>query len=84
MDKKQLITDAQLHAKDTGSYEVQITILTARILHLAEHLKINKKDLHSKRGLLQMVSKRRKLLKNYKEKQPEAAAKLMEKLEIRK
>ena len=84
MDKKQLIADSQLHSKDTGSYAVQITILTARILHLAEHLKHNKKDLHSKQGLLKMVSKRQKLLTKYKEKKPEEATELMKKLGIRK
>jgi small subunit ribosomal protein S15 len=50
------------HEGDTGSSEVQIAILTARINHLNEHLKINKKDHHSRRGLLKMVGKRRRLL----------------------
>jgi small subunit ribosomal protein S15 len=83
MDKKQLIKDSQVHETDTGSYSVQITLLTAQILHLAEHLKIHKKDLHSKRGLLQMVAKRRKLIKHYEEIKPEEYAKLKEKLGIR-
>jgi small subunit ribosomal protein S15 len=62
--KAQLIAPFQKHETDTGSPEVQIAILTERINHLNEHLKINKKDHHSRRGLLKMVGKRRRLL-NY-------------------
>jgi len=63
-DKKQLIEQYKLHETDTGSPEVQIGLLTHRISYLTEHLKIHKKDHHSRRGLLILVGRRRKLL-NY-------------------
>lgn len=62
--KQNLIKDFQLHEEDTGSPEVQIALLTNRINYLNEHLKIHKKDHHSRRGLLKMVGQRRSLL-NY-------------------
>ena len=65
--KNQVIADNRLHETDTGSPEVQIAILTRRINDLTEHLKIHKKDHHSRRGLLKMVGSRRNLL-NYLEK----------------
>lgn len=64
IDKSSIIADNAKHEGDTGSPEVQIAILTARINNLNEHLKLNKKDHHSRRGLLKMVGKRRRLL-NY-------------------
>ena len=60
--KQELIQSYQIHENDTGSPEVQIAILTERINYLNEHLKINKKDHHSRRGLLKMVGQRRALL----------------------
>ena len=60
--KTEVIERNRLHETDTGSPEVQIAILTARINELNEHLKVHKKDNHSRRGLLKMVGKRRKLL----------------------
>ena len=63
-EKEKLIKEARLHEKDTGSAEVQIILLTEAINHLLSHLKKHKKDVHSRRGLLKMVSKRKKLL-NY-------------------
>ena len=69
---------------DTGSPEVQIAILTARITELTEHLKLNKKDHHSRRGLLKMVAKRRGLLKYLRDTNLESYRSLIEKLEIRK
>lgn len=69
---------------DTGSPEVQIAILTTRIQELTEHLKENKKDHHSRRGLLKMVGKRRGLLQYLKNKDIEGYRTLIEKLEIRK
>ncbi|MBO5973476.1 MAG: 30S ribosomal protein S15 [Clostridia bacterium] len=60
--KTQVIEANRTHETDTGSPEVQIAILTARINELTEHLKVHKKDEHSRRGLLKMVGKRRKLL----------------------
>ena len=63
-EKQSIITEYAIHEGDTGSPEVQIAILTRRINQLTEHLKANPKDNHSRRGLLQMVSKRKKFL-NY-------------------
>lgn len=63
-DKKELIDRFKTHASDTGSPEVQIGLLTHRITYLTEHLKVHKKDHHSRRGLLMMVGRRRRLL-NY-------------------
>lgn len=60
--KQEIIKKYQRHEGDTGSPEVQIALLTERINHLTEHLKINKKDHHSRRGLLMMVGQRRGLL----------------------
>ena len=61
-EKTKLIKDYKLHDSDTGSPEVQIALLTEKINKLTEHLKLHKKDNHSRRGLLGMVSKRRRLL----------------------
>ncbi len=66
--KTETINRFKLHDADTGSPEVQIALLTDRILHLTEHLKIHKKDHHSRRGLLVMVGKRRRLLNYVKNK----------------
>ena len=63
-DKKKLIDQFQLHETDTGSPEVQVGLLTHRISYLTEHLKTHKKDHHSRRGLLMLVGRRRRLL-NY-------------------
>ncbi len=63
-NKKELIDRFKMHETDTGSPEVQIGLLTHRILYLTEHLKIHKKDHHSRRGLLILVGRRRRLL-NY-------------------
>lgn len=67
-EKKQaLIEDFKQHDADTGSTEVQVAILTARIRELTEHMKVHKKDFHSRRGLLIMVGRRRKLLSYLKD-----------------
>ncbi len=63
-DKKELIEKYKLHESDTGSPEVQIGLLSHRIQYLTEHLKVHKKDHHSRRGLLMLVGRRRRLL-NY-------------------
>ncbi|RMF22839.1 MAG: 30S ribosomal protein S15 [Deltaproteobacteria bacterium] len=60
--KRAIIESFRTHEKDTGSPEVQIALLTARIAHLTEHFKVHKKDHHSRRGLLKLVSQRRRLL----------------------
>lgn len=82
--KKKLITKHAKHAKDTGSAQVQIAILTERINELTEHLKLHKKDNHSRRGLLAMVGKRRKLLNYYKSKSAEGYEALIKTLDLRK
>lgn len=81
--KNQIIDSYKLHEKDTGSAEVQIAILTNRINELNEHLKIHKKDHHSRRGLLKMVGKRRNLLRYLKNKDIDRYRELIEKLGIR-
>jgi small subunit ribosomal protein S15 len=84
-DKKiKIIKDNRLHNSDTGSPEVQVAILTERIAKLSDHLKSNKKDNHSRRGLLQMVNKRRRLLAYLKRKDEERYNILLEKLEMGK
>jgi small subunit ribosomal protein S15 len=60
--KGDVISQYRTHDKDTGSCEVQVAILSQRIAHLTDHLRIHRKDFHSRRGLLQMASQRRKLL----------------------
>jgi len=70
--------------EDTGSPEVQIALLTARIVELTEHLKVNKKDHHSRRGLLKMVGRRRNLLEYLKKKDLEGYRVLIQKLGLRK
>jgi len=67
-DKKKLIEKYKLHESDTGSPEVQIGLLTFRIQYLTEHLKVHKKDHHSRRGLLMLVGRRRRLLNYVKSK----------------
>ena len=82
--KLEIINQYKRDEKDTGSSEVQIALLTERINELTEHLKVHKKDNHSRRGLLKMVGKRRNLL-NYLAKKDEAKYKeLVEKLGLRK
>ena len=66
--KQQVIQDFKIHSADTGSVEVQVTILTTRIRQLTEHMKQHTKDFHSRRGLLIMVGKRRKMLQYVKDK----------------
>ena len=61
-EKQQIIKDLQAHATDTGSPEVQIAILTDRISHLTEHLKVHKGDHHTRRGLMKLIGQRRRLL----------------------
>lgn len=62
VNKQSIIEENRSHDKDTGSSEVQIALLSARIAHLTEHLKTHRKDFHSRRGLLMMAARRRKLL----------------------
>ncbi|MBI4720338.1 MAG: 30S ribosomal protein S15 [Chitinivibrionia bacterium] len=61
-NKAQIIAETRLHEKDTGSPEVQVALLSDRINHLTEHMKMHKKDYHTRLGLLKLVGKRRRLL----------------------
>ena len=83
-DKKTLIKDYATKEGDTGSPEVQVAILTKRIVNLTEHFKTHKKDNHSRRGLLKMVSLRRKLLDYVREKDENRYKELIKRLEIRR
>lgn len=83
-DKANLIQNFQRKSGDTGSAEVQVAILTARINGLTDHFKAHTKDHHSRRGLLKMVSKRRRMLDYLKRTQVESYKKLIEQLGLRK
>lgn len=82
--KTETINRFKLHESDTGSPEVQIALLTDRILHLTEHLKIHKKDHHSRRGLLIMVGKRRRMLNYVKHKDVQRYRSIIKELELRR
>ena len=82
--RKGIIGSYQLHEKDTGSPEVQIAILSARIEYLTEHFKTHKKDHHSRRGLLKLVSQRRRLLDYVKNKDVERYRAVIQRLGLRK
>ncbi len=82
--KARVITEHRRHEKDTGSAEVQVGMITRQMEELASHLKKNPKDHHSRRGLLKMVSHRRKLLSYLNKKEPKTYAKLIKKLELKK
>lgn len=82
--KPEIIAEFKTHEKDTGSSEVQIALLTARINHLTEHLRTHRKDFHSRRGLLQMASRRRKLLDYVKRHDLAKYQDLLKKLNLRK
>ena len=84
MTKQEIIQTYALHEGDTGSPEVQIALLTERINHLNEHLKLNKKDHHSRRGLLLMVGQRRGLLDYLKKTDIERYRTLIAQLNLRK
>jgi small subunit ribosomal protein S15 len=82
--KPEIISQYKTHDKDTGSSEVQVALLTARINHLTEHLRTHRKDFHSRRGLLQMASRRRKLLDYLKRNDLPKYNELLQKLNLRK
>jgi small subunit ribosomal protein S15 len=84
MDKQQIIAENRIHETDTGSTEVQIALLTARINHLTEHLKTHQNDHHSRRGLLKMVGQRRGLLNYLTKKDINKYREVIAKLGIRK
>jgi small subunit ribosomal protein S15 len=82
--RKGIIGSYQLHEKDTGSPEVQIALLSARIEYLTEHFKTHKKDHHSRRGLLKLVGQRRRLLDYVKNKDVERYRTVIQRLGLRK
>lgn len=82
--KQDLIETHRTHGKDTGSPEVQVAMLTERINQLTDHLRTHKKDFHSRRGLLMMVGKRRRLLQYLNKESPARYRGLIEKLGLRR
>jgi small subunit ribosomal protein S15 len=82
--RKEIIGNYKIHDKDTGSPEVQVALLSARIEYLTEHFKVHKKDHHSRRGLLKLVGQRRRLLEYLKDKDVNRYRKLIERLGLRK
>lgn len=84
INKQEIIAQYRTHEGDTGSPEVQIAVLTARINHLTEHLKANKQDNHSRRGLFKMVGRRRNLLAYLQKTDIERYRAIVAKLGLRK
>lgn len=82
--KSELVSESRTHDTDTGSPEVQVSILTARIQELSEHFKVHKKDHHSRRGLLQLVSQRRRLLTYLRRNDPDRYRTLIGRLGLRR
>jgi small subunit ribosomal protein S15 len=82
--KQQIILESRQHEHDTGSPEVQVALLTRRITELTEHFKVHKKDHHSRRGLLKLVGRRRRLLDYLKKQDFERYRATIERLGIRK
>lgn len=83
-DKKKIVERFKLHEDDTGSPEVQVGLLTHRIIYLTEHLKVHKKDHHSRRGLLMLVGRRRRLLNYVKGKDVKRYRGIIETLGLRR
>ena len=83
-DKAATISDNRLHDSDTGSAEVQIALLSERIRHLTEHMKVHKKDFHSQRGLLMLVGRRRRMLDYLRRENVERYRAIIAKLGIRR
>jgi len=84
IQKQEIISQFKINDKDTGSSEVQIALLTARINSLTEHLRAHRKDFHSRRGLIAMASRRRKLLDYVKRHDLPKYTELLQKLKLRK
>ena len=82
--KSEVIENFKLHAKDTGSAVVQIALLTEKINHLSGHFKTHRQDFHSRRGLLMMIGKRRRLLSYLKKSDPAKYEETISKLSLRK
>ena len=84
VEKDQIISQVRTHEGDTGSAEVQIALLTERIRHLTEHMKVHKKDFHSQRGLLMLVGRRRRMLDYLRRNNVDRYRALIAKLGIRR
>ena len=84
VNKQNIIEENRSHEKDTGSSEVQVALLSARIAHLTEHLKTHRKDFHSRRGLLMMTARRRKLLDYLRKTDLKRYQAIIEKLGLRR
>lgn len=84
VDKQNIIEEYKTHDSDTGSCEVQIALLTARINHLTDHLRDHRKDYHSRRGLIKMTSRRRKLLDYLKRHDLDKYTEIIQKLNLRR
>jgi len=82
--KQEIIQEHRTHEGDTGSPEVQVAVLTKRISHLTDHLRTHKHDFHSRRGLLKLVGKRRRLLKYVQKKDVERYRELIARLGLRR
>jgi small subunit ribosomal protein S15 len=82
--KKDLIEKFKIHTQDTGSASVQVALLNERISYLTEHLKKHKKDFHSRRGLLMLVGRRRRLLNYIKKNDPQAYSEIIKELNLKK
>jgi small subunit ribosomal protein S15 len=82
-EKSEIIANSRVHETDTGSPEVQVSLLTQRITQLTEHLKVHKHDVHSRRGLLMLVGQRRRLLAYLSKKSPNRYRELVAKLGLR-
>ncbi len=83
-ERRQVVEVARTHENDTGSPEVQVSLLTERIKYMTEHMKEHPKDFHSRRGLLFMVNRRNKLLKYLRETYPDRYRALIDRLGLRK
>lgn len=84
LDKQGVIENFRTHESDTGSPEVQVALLTQRINHLTDHLRTHRKDFHSRRGLIAMTSRRRKLLDYLKRHELDKYKELLERLSLRR
>lgn len=82
--KKEIIDTFKAHSRDTGSAEVQVAIITERINNLSDHFKYHKKDFHSRRGLLMLVGRRRRLLNYLKDRDIKKYEEVLNKLNLRK
>ncbi len=82
--KTEIIDDFRGHSKDTGSSAVQVALLTEKINYLSDHFKLHRKDFHSRRGLLMMIGKRRRLLAHLKKVDPKKYEETINKLNLRK